>query len=376
MGKAILIMVLGSLSIFAIVNLNINSNLRNASQTAINYYSDNQARNICNSMAQMLLAQLADSNSYRVSSPIKQNMFDGYASYTIKDTAVSGDSLIKVDVNGTFNRITKSVSVFAKELTSGFVPATVKAAITTSNPVETNSEINGKLVVDGRDHTAAGALIAGNGTLGIWTTSTLNQMGNSKIGGTDSGVDYAPAKPGNTNIISTNQIWPGGYPDTPDSLLGGTANGFPPGTLKGIALSGANGSQYTANPATLSFPLQGVTYVELPPAAIWDPVNIEGSGIFIIHNATKNAVIKNLNWGVFKGLIIADDVAHIHATIIGALIGITPTPSDGNCIGNGNGSVLYSSEVIKNATGLVMGGSTNNYGFGANRLVVTDWFEH
>ena len=371
MGKAIIIMVMGSLSIFAIVNLNINSNIKNASQTAINYYSDTQARNICNSMAQMLLAQLADSNSYRVSSPIEQNMFDGYASYTIKDTSLGGDSLIKVNVNGYFNGINKSVSIFAMELTSGYIPATVKAAITTNNPVETN----GKLIVDGRDHTAAGALIPASGTMGIWTTSTFTQKGTSTIGGTAGAVDFVPSKPADTSIIKYNQVWPGGYPDTPDSLLGGTAKGFPPGTLKSIALSGANGSQYTTNPATLTFPLKGVTYVELPPAGVWNPVNIEGSGIFIIHNATKNAVIKNLNWGVFKGMIITDDVVHIHATIIGALIGITPTPSAGNCIGNGNGSVLYSSEAIKNVTGLVTGGSANNYGFGANRLVVTDWFE-
>jgi hypothetical protein len=68
-----------------------------------------------------------------------------------------------------------------------------------------------------------------------------------------------------------------------------------------------------------------------------------------------NAAIKNLNNGTFKGLIIADDIEKIHASIIGAVVSMTTSPS-GNCIGNGSGDVLYSNAAIQQATSVSAGG--------------------
>ena len=127
--------------------------------------------------------------------------------------------------------------------------------------------------------------------------------------------------------------------------------GYAEGALKTIAQSGLNGSQYVTDPANLTFPLSGVTYAELPSGTPWQAVDFgNSSGILVVHNATTDAVVKNLNTGTFNGLIIADDLVHIHNTILGAVIALTPTPSEGNCIGNGNGDVLYSSETIQAIT--------------------------
>jgi hypothetical protein len=214
-------------------------------------------------------------------------------------------------------------------------------------------------------------LLAGSGTLGIWTTKTLSQSGNSKIGGTSGVVDYTPSKPGNSVIIATSQTWPGGYPGTPDSILGGASQGFPEGTLKSIALSGVGGSQYTTDPSLLNSPMRGVTYVELPSGGLWQSMDISGSGVLVVHNTAKNAGMKNLNSGTFTGLVIGDDVVHIHTNIIGGLICLSPAPSEGNCIGNGNGTVLYSTEAIARATGSA--GTPAANGNGSASAVLAWW---
>ncbi|HRT71481.1 MAG TPA: hypothetical protein P5308_08985, partial [Syntrophales bacterium] len=55
----------------------------------------------------------------------------------------------------------------------------------------------------------------------------------------------------------------------------------------------------------------------------------------------------------FKGVLIVDDLVHVHNDIIGAVINLTTNPSFGNCIGNGNGRVLYSKVAVGNALNAV-----------------------
>jgi len=172
-------------------------------------------------------------------------------------------------------------------------------------------------------------------------------IGGASIGGTALGVDFAPSVIANPAIIKQLQVT--GVPGTPDSILGGLSNGFPEGTLKAIAQSRAGGSQYTTNPASLSYPLKGVTYVELPSGGVWNAANVSGGGMLIVHNGAKNALITNTS-GNFVGLAISDDIIHLHSNFLGAVISLTPAPSAGNVIGNAIGSVLYSSEVLLKTT--------------------------
>lgn len=370
MGRFALILILGGIATFGISNLRMNEIVKDASRSSYEYYNGNVAKNISNSVAHMLLSRIADSTTYRATSFVTiNNIFGGSAIYKVKDTVLNATDYILVDVLGRMNNVYRRVKVFAQVANGGFFPPTVKAAISTNNPVQTL----GTLEVDGRDHDKNGNLIAASGTLGIWSTNTITQGGSSEIGGTVSGVDEEPDKPAPAGTISPNQTYTGGYPNTPDSILGGAANGFPAGKLKQIALSSYNGSQYCTNPVTLSYPLKGVTYVELPSGSIWTSSNIEGSGILVIHNSTCNAVIKNENLGTFKGLIIADDIVHIHTTIIGAIIALSPTPSEGNCIGNGSGDVLFSRRAI--IDGIGEGVSANKFGFAQHRLDIGQWYE-
>lgn len=370
MGKAILIFVLGSISLFTIVNLNMSRSVGDTANSSFDLYKEIHAKNISNSVTLMLVSQLGDSNTYRAEAVQEiDDILWGSATYRVFDTIIGGTTYIKIDVSGSYEGKIKRVVALASIPNGGFFPPTVKAAISTNNPVSTL----GTLVIDGRDHDMNGNLIPNSGTLGIWSTQSISQGGSSKIGGTVGGADQVPAKPAPAGIMSPSQVYPGGYPNTPDNVLGGTAKGFPPGTLKAIALSRYKGSQYTTNPSFLSYPLKGVTYVELASGSVWNSSNIEGSGILVIHNSSCNAVIKNENFGTFKGLIIADDIVHLHTTVLGAIIALTPSPSEGNCIGNGSGDAIFSRQAIINGIGQVV--KANLFGFGKQRIIVHKWYE-
>lgn len=201
----------------------------------------------------------------------------------------------------------------------------------------------GTLVVDGRDHDINGNYV-GSGMKGINTLGAYSRGGNSKVGGTDDfGTDKVPSK-SIASVVEENATgW--SEPDNPDDALG-----LDDGTLEALARSGVNGSQYVENPSDLSTPLNGVTYVKLKCGETWTSVHLGNSqGILVVHSDCKDATIKNINTGTFKGILIADDIVHIHNDIIGMVLQISSAPSSGNCIGNGNGSVKYSSQAIGNA---------------------------
>jgi hypothetical protein len=360
-GRAILIVIAGLVILSGSMFVNITQSTNDIATNGNSAYFRQGAKNIAQSGVNLGLRQLASNSSWRTGFPL-MSALNGKMIVTAGDVSYTGRPAVQItsigimDYGASDERRDTSIAYVGK----GFIPPTVKAAVTANNPVSTL----GNLTVDGRDHATSGALLPGQGTLGIWTTKTLSQSGNSKIGGHSGVTDYPPAKPANSNSYATGQTWPGGYPGTPDSVLGGPASGYPEGTLKTLAQSHVGGGQYVTDPSTLASPLQGITYVELPSGGVWQSMNIQGSGILIVHNSTKNAAMKNLNSGTFTGLMIIDDPVHIHANIVGALIALTPSPSEGNCLGNGNGSVAYSSQAIINATGLTLGagvgGSTSN----------------
>jgi len=290
------------------------------------------------------------------------------------DSDESGNDTLQIIVQGIYGGSSKTLTTYvALNVPTATTPTAIQGGVSTRNAVATS----GNMQVDGRNHDQNGALISSDGTYGIWTTSSISQGGSSDIGGTYSGTDYAPSKPANSHVVKASGSYPSGtFPDTPDKIFGGSSAGFSEGTLKNIAIGGSEGSQYATNPSSLTIPLSGITYVELSSGSTWQPSSISGSGVLIVHNSAGNAIIKNLNSGTFKGIIIADDIIHIHATIIGAVIGIGSSPSEGNCLGNGNGSILYSKAAVNQAVSTVSSGlAPKNYGFGKTRLSVIGWYE-
>jgi hypothetical protein len=374
MGKASLIVVIGAFFIFFLVSQNINTQLGSATDYSVEFFSELQARNIANSTAEMLLAVLADSTSFRATSPVDfPGIWKGSSEYVVKDTVLDGRDLIQIKVTGNFFKTSKNITVytFVPELLNlKFVPMAIMGAISANNRVETL----GGLLVDGRNHDENGLVIPG-GTFGVWTTSNYLNGGAAKVGGTAGGTDYIPLKKYEPSVVALNQVYPGGYPTTPDSVFGGTAKGYPPGTLEAIAKTGALGSQYVTDPLDLKYPLQGVTYVDIAPGGSWINCNIQGSGLLIVHSDSTDAVFKNLEVGPFKGIIVADDLDKIHVDIIGAIVVLTPFPASGNCIGNGTGKVLYSSQVVASVVEDSDPGFVGRHGFNRRRMPIAHWAE-
>ncbi|MFC2094776.1 hypothetical protein ACFLSH_04015 [Bacteroidota bacterium] len=365
MSRLILIIVLGAYITYSITSLTQNRYITQATENSVNNYSHTKARNIVNSAVQMCMSQVADDMEWRILNPVTVNIFDGQATYTITDTILDGEDLIRFSVTSKVYGKTKDVDVYAKPLDP--LPSGVesKAAITTNNNILTL----GNITVDGRDHNLDGTVVPGEGTLGIWTTSTFTRSGASKIGGSNLGIDYDPSKNPDPNIIADNQTWlSGSPPDSPEDVINDLPFNI---TVEEYAKSGDWGSQYVNNPALLTYPLKGVTYVELPSGDSWTDANIEGSGILIVHNDQVDAIIKN-TYNNFTGLIIADDIVHLHSTIIGAIISLTQNPSEGNTIGNSDGFILYSKAALSNS---LMTVRSRNFGFAKNRLDVKHWFE-
>ena len=268
------------------------------------------------------------------------------------------------------SEITQSICIAFNSCYWNLPALNARAMINAAGFVQTK----GTLLVDGRDYDLNLSLRALNGALAVSTLDDYKRMGNSKVGGTVAGFDFTLSRsPSIVNIVTEEYAtdeWKqeGGFPTTPDGVLA-----LGEGTLKKIAMGGFNGSQYVTDPDDLTFPLSGVTYVEM--SGTWKSIHFgASSGILVVHNSNTDAIMKNLNSGSFEGIIITDDLLHIHSAVHGVIYVLAPTPSSGHCIGNGGGVALFSREAIAKALETVTG-SSNSDSSGTPSAVVAAWIE-
>jgi len=237
----------------------------------------------------------------------------GAGSYSVTYNATTKQIRSTGVVNGVSRTV---VSVVTKT-----TPPGVKGAITSAG----NASFSGDIQVDGRDHDNSGNLNGATGTYGVSTGGTVTQSGSSDIGG--NGI--APSSPANPASIQQNAS-DNAY-TTPEELLGVAA-----GSL----------DQYKTS-TTPSLPMSGIVYYT---GSSWIAPDFGSSsspstGILIVHNATADALLKNVH-GTFIGLIIADNLIHVNGTaeIIGGIIAKTSTGTTGD----GSAEVKYSSTVLNN----------------------------
>jgi hypothetical protein len=433
MGRALLVIIMGTITTLAIVRTNFLGTVNSGAKNSINYYYDNEARNIGNSIANILLSRIADSPDFRADEFVEQKFIDGDVSYRVVDTVLSeGDTLIKIQIFVDLFDVEKKITTFTKEGdAAGWVPPFVRGAWTANGNL--NKTIS-DMYIDGRNYDVNLNLVPGTGTYGVSTSVEFENEENAAIGGTYDGVDYAMTYPENDAIIEENYDWGGSFPDSPDAILG-----YPEGTLKSIAQSGAEGSQYVLNPAkiedALTFPLSGVTFVELTDGIERDfkILGTGNKGILVVHGPGASSRLKGLkiketkpgkheveichqpgtpaektmvideddlaghlghgdsegpcnpnSW--FEGLIITDYSFHHHLDILGAILQLSPDlEMEKNCNGNKDHWAKYSSEAIENATKItaresgLRGNSYvsmyNDVGFGNGRQKALHWFE-
>jgi hypothetical protein len=397
------------------------------------YYSDNYARNIGNSMMNMLLSAIADNPAYRINDPVEQELIDGIAVYRVIDTVFApGDTLIMIEVKIEYFDFKKTVTSFTKgSEPEGWVPPVIRGAWTANGDL--NNTIS-DMFIDGRNYDLNLNIIPNSGTYGISTSVEFENTQNAAIGGTYDSADYAMAYPEEDDIIEDNYDWGGNFPETPDEILG-----YPDGTLKSIAQSGVGGSQYIKNPGKikeeLTYPVKGVTYIELTDG-VERKLHLIGSGnsgILVVHgpgasSKIKNIILKDIKLGKgkvmichkpgepaentleiaeeafqahidhgdfegpcssdlwFEGLIITDYSFHHHLDILGAIIQLSPElETEKDCNGNKDHWAKFSREAIKNATKIaakesgLIGNSGyipyNITGFGTGRQKALHWFE-
>ncbi|MBN1593381.1 MAG: hypothetical protein JW941_09085 [Candidatus Coatesbacteria bacterium] len=336
MGRAMTITVLGIAVAMSFLTMGAQEKRNTAMSNACNSFSVCSARNLSHSGANVALKKITENIAYRGTT--SSNYSDG--SFTASCSKVPATTTAKITSIGTYQQNTHKVEIVLELAPGGF-----KSAITAKPYVQTL----GTLDVDGRDYDENENIIPNQGGLAILSTQTINRGGNSKYGGTTSeGIDYAPSTSFDSGLIEENAIFEGGFPGSPDAAVKVTD-----GMLKAIAQSGAGGSQYATDPGDITIPLRGVTYLELPDNGTWNAPNFtycncgfdyHSFGILVVHNANKNARLKNMR-GSFYGIIIADDVDKIHGKVTGNVTIIGDYPR-GNCVGNGTGDVHYSSFYI------------------------------
>jgi len=358
MGRNALILVVGFAVILGIMRLALHGGEQAMSQVSYDRFEESAARNAAHGGISLAVNQLRQNPDWRT----------GFTNLVLDSVTVNVDVIdslsdpslaeneVRVEAYGALGG--DSAEVFAT-MTVDELPGlgSVFSALTANS----NTQTLGTMKVDGRDHAMWDyeTVYSGSGTWGIVTSEEIFRGGNSMIGGTTpGGVDYEPARTGWDPVVLENYVWPGGFPQTPEEAIGGTEFGWTPGSLKELAQSGFNGSQYVTDPLDLVYPLQGVTYVEMPTSSgsnTWQPVDLleNGTGLLVVHNDSTNAMMYNINACVFRGMIISDDLMHMHATVVGAVFVLTEEPAYGNCIGNGTGDILYSRESLRAVLGAI-----------------------
>lgn len=202
MGRMIILLLLGSIGIFGLVSINVNKSTTDATKNAADYYKDVNARNIANSMIQMLHNKLSDSTEYRVNSTLQKSMFDGNADYRVVDTVFAGDTLVKIQVTGTYLGVTRTATSYVKVTSGGTTtppPPFMNYAVNSNG----NLNLNGNITITDYNNN--------NWNANIHTNGNFEMSGNNSVDGFLSYVGNATSNP--SSRLNTD-IHPNQNPET------------------------------------------------------------------------------------------------------------------------------------------------------------------
>jgi len=351
MGKMVIILIVGLTIIVGIISASITGRTSDASKTSAAGFTKTYAKDIASSAAEYYVLQLKTTPSLRGTFSIA-SVLGGSATVTIQQPNPSRDSLI-IQSTGQYSGVSESVTAVWQSVQK---TPTFRATFTAYSP---SAATLSDMYVDGRNYRSNGVTIAaGSGTFAI-SSAQPSYVNNPKayIGGTtyvtSPATDLNTTYPEDARSVETNAAWPTGYPNSPDKVLG-----FSEGTLKSMAQSGTPaGSQYVTDPHALTYPLRGITYIELPNGTKEEvDLKTNPSGILIVHNSAVDAEIDKLEVSAdpFKGIIIVDKIIHIHTDVLGAMMLLAVNTSLGNCKGNKDHYIRYSTEVIQSSLQGVM----------------------
>ena len=356
-GRVLIFMIVGIVLISTNIFLQLTGASRNMSDNTNRTFAREAATNIAESGVGIGIRKLADDPFWRDDIPM-MDLLGGNAIITVRDTLYHGKPAIQVRCTGImmYDLPDEHREVATAYVEGDSIPHAVQAVLTTPH----NVTQKGGFELDGRDHDGNGNHKPGcKGTKAVWTEHDCEHTVGTRFHGEgDDGNEHDDVD-ADTSLVERCKSYPGGYPRTPDSIMSTCGHRFDEGTLKKVAKSCTGGSQYTTDPGTLTYPLKGVTYVDLPPGGTWNSANITGSGVLIVHNTTKDARMKGANGGPFAGLVISDEIQNINATVIGAVISCGSSDDDA---ASGSGQLLFSRDAVRAATAQAVHGSCANRG--------------
>ncbi|MFH1024848.1 MAG: hypothetical protein V1809_15820 [Planctomycetota bacterium] len=275
----------------------------------------------------------------------------GGGSYSATATDLGSGLSYRINATGTYQQYSRTVEVVVNLTTTPLVTEGI-AAVTSLAPVTTG----GTCEIDGRDWNYNNTALVGAGVYGVVSGGAIAVGGSSTLGGNGT----VPATSLNVNNGQENHVWPTGYPAGPDQSLD-----LPVGTLKTAAQTA--GTYFASEAAFNTYittnggvcPGGKIIYVEcaqLLPMEIGSALN-DPPSIFVLHNATGNAIAKNIH-GNFRGLMLIDSIDHTNAgtNIVGAMQTFGPS-AVGNAFGNGGSVIRFSSAVLARLPGVAMAGA-------------------
>lgn len=378
MGNQLLILLFGTLVVFALFMVGFREKGNELTRNSSDSFAEAAAHEVNRSAMDLAMRQLADSITWRAAYS-NMSLLGGTTTVTFADTVIGTDSAIVVHSTTQYvaGMDTGWASSRAIVQQAGYLPPVVRGAFTAFGPL--NDAIS-DMVIDGRNFRSDGVTMSAQ--KGIYAVSTgqasFTNNDFAQLGGTtyttSPPTDIAPAFPHSPLVVETNSSWPNGWPTTPDRALN-----LPAGTLKTIAQTGSvPGSQYVTSAAALTYPLRGVTFIEVADSVVEEiQFGTNPSGIVVMHSPSTSSRGEKLliTGGPFKGLIVMDNAFHIHMDILGAIVLLTPNTVEGrNCNGNAGHSIRYSSETIMDVTAQILSSQTVG-GSWKNTLRVLSWYE-
>lgn len=143
MGRAILIILLVAIITFGIFSVQINRSSSAAGIASSNYYRDLYAKNIANSMVEILRTKLIIDTAYRVNNPVSENVMGGRVSYRLIDTVINLNNFVKAEVVANYEGVLRSTeALFSIErIGGGGLPPFLRYAVFSGRNLNLNGNV-------------------------------------------------------------------------------------------------------------------------------------------------------------------------------------------------------------------------------------------
>jgi len=195
MGRAVLIILLVAIVTFGIYSIQVNRTTSDAGVSSSKYYRDFYAKNIANSMIDILKVKLSEDTSYRVHNVAGESLMNGKVYYRVVDTLINATRFVKINVLANYEGVSKSAEAYMviEAIGGGGLPPFMKYAVFSGS----NMTLNGGVTI-----THAGNNLNAN----VHVNGNFRMNGNNSIDGFLTYTGFASSNPPQALINRINPI--------------------------------------------------------------------------------------------------------------------------------------------------------------------------